>query len=471
MKPNILFITADQFRWDALGHLDRFSVETPHLDSLAHRGTSLRCYSPNPICVPCRASIVTGQPSCETGVYYNDQGWPRDMLTFPSEMAANGYFCSNVGKTHFMPKNRTAGFDRVFHEGDYQEALSRAGHKKAKPVGEQAVKDWNYRTRPEDIPYEWYEPVYITTRATQEIQRLAEERNCGEGGHEPFLLWTSLLQPHTPCIPPEPWFSRYSDVDFGPILKQPGELARMPKPVREFQETLAFLDDEHVLQFRRQYMASVSIVDEQVGRLLRALEDARIAENTIIIFTADHGDFLGDHHLQQKSFFYEASARVPFIAAGPGVQSGLSLDTPCSLIDLFPTFLDCAGLCYPEALDSEGNSIYDDERNLPGKSLWPALCGRAGLPDREIYSETGIHGQAIMILQGKNKYIYYPQTAESEYFDLESDPEEMKNHYRSDGLAAFPESVAQCFRFRIQEMEKWKNRKYFYKGRVRSNFS
>lgn len=472
-RPNILFITADQFRWDAMGHIGRFPVETPNLDALAQSGMSLRCYSPNAICVPCRASIVTGQPSCVTGVYYNDQGWSRDLPTLGQELSHNGYFCSIVGKTHFFPRSRTAGFQRVYSEDDYKFALKRAGHAPARPnvSDSRALANWSYRTEPEDIPHEWYEPVHVGTKAVKEIERLSRERDSGIDGCEPFLLWASFLQPHTPCVPPEPWFSRYKDVDFGPINKTEAELAQMPAAIREYHQTHAFLSDEHILQFRRQYMASVSIVDEQVGRLIDALDNAGIRDNTLIVFTSDHGDYLGDHHLQQKSFYHDASSRVPFLVSGSGVKQGKDNQTACSLLDVFPTFLDYVGLRHPDIRDEEDQPIYRNEPELPGSSLWPALSGTKTLSVRDIYAESGIHGQSLMLLRGLKKYIYYPQTGETESFDLKNDPEELENHYHPNGLSTFPESIQVALKVRAAEMDQWKNQRYYFKGRIRPMFS
>src|SRR5690625_3448772 len=328
--PNILFITADQLRYDALGFQNVFPVKTPNLDALAAKGTVFdNAYCSYPLCVPSRASIMTGRYSYQHGVYYNDQGWSDDLPTVAKNLSDNGYYTVECGKTHFRPPRKHYGFNKEVNELDYDDYLSAQGIKKKLPSSnlswmdnwEEQLLEFDYSTKPGDIPIEHYEPVFHTNNAIDELRRLTQTRQCTGNCHEPFFMWLSFLRHTTPCTPPEPYFSMYADADIPEPVHREDEVEKFPKLLKKYQEDWRCLSDERIRKCRTQYLADVTIFDEQIGRIMQTLKELSLDDNTMIIFYSDHGDHLGDHYMQQKSLFFESSARVPLIMQGPGIPA------------------------------------------------------------------------------------------------------------------------------------------------------
>jgi arylsulfatase len=435
---NILFITCDQLRYDALGFKKYFPVKTPNIDKLVSEGVLFdNAYCANPLCVPARASIMTGKFGHETGVFYNDQAWPENLKTLPGELSKNGYYTVAVGKMHFIPKRCYGGFQKRVgdNDSDYKEYLKYKGlvpgkgdgSRDGSPHDSQNIKERFMHPEPTPLPLEDYETVYTTENALRELALIAKRRECSERGNEPFFMWLSHVKPHSPCDPPEPYFSMY-DPKTMPSCLPKKSLEDTPKSLQRYSKHWAALTDEEIQKNRARYMGNVTLIDEQLGRIFSKLKEMGVYDNTLIIFSSDHGDHLGDYGFQQKSFFYDYSAKVPFIFVGPGIPKGKVIRENVSHIDLFPTLLDYCDLYPKEKFDPDGKSYpYDVERG-EAVSLLPAINDQnTSLKERVVVSESGVHGLHIMLKKGNLKFNYYANSDEIECYDTEKDPQELNN--------------------------------------------
>ena len=456
---NILFITADQLRWDALGFEGVFPVRTPNIDRLARHGTVFEnAYCSNPLCVPARASIMTGRYCADTGIYYNSREWDERLATIPGELGANGYYSVAVGKMHFRPRRANRGFAKRTADNslDYPGYLRRKGYKvrQKKRRGDGSIHNdeaiWDeYTHQASELPVEDYVTGYTVDKALHELDLIGDRRECTPGGNEPFFMWLSFIKPHTPCDPPEPYFSMYDPDDLPPPVRNEQERAAFPKTKKRFENNWKVLTDDVIRKLRAQYLGNVTLIDDQLGRVFDKLDEMGIADNTLIIFSSDHGDHLGDHHLQQKGFFYDCSARVPLIFYGPDIPAGKVIRENVSHIDLLPTLLDYCQLTQPKVHDPAGDLIYRYADFGDAVSLMPAFREGEQLdPDRVVVSESGVHGQQIMLKQGSMKYNYYPGNGEIERFDLVEDPDELHDTGKGLTLEALPDKV----REKLQEM-------------------
>jgi arylsulfatase A-like enzyme len=476
---NILYIMCDQLRADALGYAGKFPVATPNIDRLAARGTRFEnAYTPNPVCVPARASVMTGVNSYDHGVYYNDQGWPERLKPFPQTLAENCYYTSLIGKTHFHPKRRSAGFQKMVLASDYSDYINRRGLGRKKVPGSVSdVEALNraYPLEPTDTPIEHYRPVYYTDRAEHELDLITQRRECHAEGHEPFMLHVSYSLPHSPCNPPEPYFSMYQPEDLIPPAATEAELAHFSAQMRSFYDIWHQMDPERLLKTRAQYFGCVSLIDDQVGRILDKLDALGLTENTLVVLTSDHGDYLCDHHLQQKAGMHDASARVPLMFAGPGVPEGKVVRENISLIDLPATLLDYTQLAVTRRRDAAGNLIYVDAEESDAMSLMPYFTDDGPVaPERIVISENAMRGQRIMLKQGDLKvtcYVNPDAPDEWDVFDLAADPDELDNRgagFTADDLAPDMRAALENV---LAKSRRHADGHYFFQGKVRPMFT
>jgi arylsulfatase len=457
---NILFITADQLRYDALGHVGAFPVRTPVIDRLAARGTRFEnAYCSNPLCVPARASIMTGKYCCDTGVYYNDQGWSETLDTIPGALGRNGYYTVACGKRHFRPAGACRGFDKRMADNsmDYPRYLATKG---LSPFpGERPARDgtphtpaltqFEMRRDTATVPLEDYVTVYTSNQAIQELRRIRQRRDCTPLGNEPFFMWLSYIKPHSPCDPPPPYNTLYKPEDLPPPVKSEEELAGYCREKAWYKSHWDCLSEEDIARFRARYLGNVTLLDEQIGRVMDELDALGIADNTLIVFSSDHGEHMGDHHFMQKSFFYDCSAKVPLIAAGPGVAEGKTVTQSVSQIDLLPTFLEYCDLTMPLIRDAAGLPISEESDFGDALSLVPALTEGGMLPDdRIILCESGVHGLHVMARRGNQKYNYYYDSRRVEWFDLDEDPDELHDKGQTLSFDDIPDD----FRAALQDL-------------------
>lgn len=476
---NILFILLDQLRYDTLGFMNTFPVQTPNIDALARSGTVFdNAYCTNPVCVPARASIMTGRYSYDHGVYYNDQNWSDRLPTFADHLSKNGYYTTLVGKTHFFPPRKTAGFQKIVVQADYKAYLAKRGMTK-KPGGGK-TKDRDYLNRaypiePTTVSLQDYMPNYLTRRALHELELVSQRRECGEDGNEPFVMKLSYLKPHSPCDQPEPFFSMYQPEALPPPVRDEREIDHFNTHLRDYYQIWSQLDESRALKHRAQYFGSVSLVDMLIGEVIQKLKDLNLFDNTLIILTADHGDMLCDHYFQQKGLFFEPSVKVPLIFSGPGIPTGKRIAENVSHIDLLPTMLDYCDLYMPRLRDPKGRLIYADQEETESISLLPYFnTSEPVAPERIIVAENAMRGQRIMLKQGDLKINYYvnPGAApEVECYDLRENPEEMNFRCRPVTVADLSEPLQTTLNQVLEKSQRHAERYYYFQDKIRPVFT
>lgn len=471
-RPNILFITTDQQRADCLGFMGR-RVSTPHLDLLANEGTAFRaCITPNLVCQPSRASILTGllprtHGVCDNGIDLD----PRFAKTsFAALLAKAGYDTALIGKAHFATAHTFAptGSPECRHSmhlygpnwtgpymGFQQVELVVEGHNTFPPMtpphgqsyeawyhadGRGALKDKLHasnagpdvlgapQTWHSALPPAWHNSAWIADRS---IAFLNEKRE------RPFCLWASIPDPHHPFDCPVPWslLHRPEDVDLPPhrtldLDRRPwwhrASLEGVPNladpKLREFRakhSRTPVLSDGQLRQVIANYYGMIALADHNIGRVLIELHRLGEAENTLVVVASDHGDWLGDHGLLLKGPIpYDGLLRVVCMMRGPGVPKGQILDTPVSSLDLPATFLDMAGVARPEAWHSRTllPVARGEEQREFAYSEWDLADSRCGVPLELRTVRTARDKLTIEAISGA-----------AEMYDLAADPEETCN--------------------------------------------
>jgi len=402
---NTLVIMADEHSRKVLGCYGNASVQTPNLDRLAGQGVLFEnAYCNSPICVPSRASFITGRYAHEVGSW--DNAFPYEGMPegWAHRITGEGRTCDSIGKLHFR-KSGGNGFGTeilplhvVGGKGDIQGMLRRNPPQRpviaklAADAGEGASSYHQYDTDIRDAACNWIADHSQTV--------------------EPWCLFVSFVCPHFPLRAPAEFFRLYDPASLPfPPLRDTVPSHPVMQRLREIQNyDDYFRDDDHVRIALAAYYGMVTFVDRNVGLLVEALDSAGIAERTNVIYTSDHGDNLGARNLWSKCTMYEESAGVPLILRGPDAPSGVRIETPVSLIDLHPTILDSIGLD-PDP-DSRGNSLFD--------------IAKGEQSERSVFCEYHAIGSvtgAFMIRFGNYKYIHHEGYA-PELFDLAADPAE-----------------------------------------------
>jgi choline-sulfatase len=414
---NLLVLMSDEHNPHAMGCAGHALAQTPHLDRLAARGTRFTAaYTTSPICVPARAGFATGKYPHQVGYWDNADAYDGSVPSWHHLLRARGHRVVSIGKLHFRG---LPGDDHGFSEellpmhvvdgvGDVKGLVRRdiprrAGYDKlAKLAG------------PGESPYSRYDRD-IAARAQiwlHEEGRAQRER--------PWALFVSFVCPHFPLIAPPEFYYRYP-LERIPLPKQYRKEERPEHPyLRDYDSCVAYDagfggDLGKVRRAIAGYLGLVSFMDDNVGKVLRALEDAGLADGTRIVYTSDHGDNVGARGLWGKSTMYEESAGVPLILAGPGIAAGARCATPVSHVDLFPFFLESAGA---------GPAPQGDYRGISPLALAAGeQAERAVLCE---YHAIGSTGGITMLRKGRWKYVHcvsYPP----QLFDLQSDPEELRD--------------------------------------------
>jgi len=414
---NIVFVLTDQYRSDCLSCTGHPVVRTPNLDNLAGRGRVFtNAYSPCPSCIAARASIFTGlTPSTHGRLGYRD-GVPwryDDML--PALLGDAGYQTHCVGKTHFYPQRSHCGFQSLDSyeaaqnlDGDYvndywEWVAERAGGRLHEFDHGLDSNSWN--ARPSALPEELHNNTWVVTKGIEFLRRRDKTR--------PFFLNLSFHRPHPPIDPPQVFWDQYRDAPRPPVPV--GDwAAHHDRPVTDVNAWQGRLAPDLLDQARRAYYAQIAHIDCQIGRFLLALRRLH-AGPTAFIFTADHGEMLGDHHLFRKTYAFEGSAGVPLILQVPGQQATGPCDAPVVLQDLYPTILELAGAAVPEA--NEGRSLLGFTRAANGEDRREFVHGE--------HSSCYHPDEAMQFLtDGREKYIWYTQSGREQLFDLADDPTE-----------------------------------------------
>ncbi|HEY8589269.1 MAG TPA: choline-sulfatase [Naasia sp.] len=426
-RPNILLVLADQVVPFLLGAYGDPVARTPNLDALAARGVRFdAAYTPDPLCAPARAALLTGRDASAIGAYDNASVMPSDVPTLGHYLAAEGYDTVLTGKMHFIGADQLHGFRQrlttdVFPAGvdwvpvvDEDGRFPAGGHARHYASPDPGVRTWTqFLAFDEETQFRALE--YLRGRGLAGRNEL--------GAAEPFAMVVSYHHPHDPFHVPQAFWDLYDGVDIPlPDLADDAGLpvSEMDRWANEAHGTADYdlRDPGSLRTLRRAYYAALSYVDAKVGELVAALEGSGELDRTVILFTSDHGDMLGERGMVQKRCFYEFSARVPFTLTLPdGAHAGTSVRQPVSLIDVLPTLLDLAGVA--------------EQRRAPidGRSVLPLLGEEAdgsAHEERTIFSEyhlEKVRAPCFMVRRGDLKYIYV-HGSDRQLFDLASDPGE-----------------------------------------------
>lgn len=426
-KPNFLIVLTDQQRADTVAAAGYPWMITPHLDRLAREGCLFKnAYTPNPICVPARYDALTGCTGRAHGHFDNDSTLlDEGMPTFPRVFSENGWRTAAIGKCHFNPVRAHHGYDELqlmeeipthIEDDDYLQYLRDKGYTDYRNI--HGVRPLAYHAAQKAlIPEEDLGASWLATRASEWIDKNSDR---------PFLLTLGWIKPHPPWNVPESKKGIYRDAD----LPEPFEKSRdLPYPSADHALYGDFDSAAEKRKIREAYLASVTQVDEAFGRVLAALERNGILDNTVVIYTADHGEMLQDKGFYQKMLPYESACRIPLIVRWPAAFSpGSTRDDFVDLLDLFPTLLDLAGL----SLDYKPSY---KQATLEGESLLSSNHVKRSIQ----FVHTG-KGRArwVMTRNERYKYIYYFAGGYEYLYDLQEDPAEKDNLLTKGG---YPEAV------------------------------
>ncbi|MCD6507869.1 sulfatase-like hydrolase/transferase [Candidatus Poribacteria bacterium] len=416
-QPNVLLIFTDQQRADTIQAAGNPIIKTPHLDRLVAEGVLFKsAYTPSPVCVSARCSLIYGLYPHNTGCFDNGYPMPDDRPSLMELLSRAGYRTHGIGKMHFTPDSHALrGFQTREHQeemrarvedDDYLKFLHANGFDHVyDPFGQRG--EMYYIPQPAQMPARLHGTNWVGDRAVEFIRNADRSR--------PFFLWASFIHPHPPFSPPTPWNKLYRAA-LMPLPKRPDGFETLHTYMNRYQNRYKYRDngiDNNLLRvMKAYYYACISFIDFQIGRILEALEETDRLENTMIIFTSDHGEFLGDYNCFGKRSMLDAAARVPMIVRYPErFARGYICETPTSLVDIMPTILAAAG-------------IDPKDHNLDGVDLAEAV----GYDDRTIYSQyqRGPLG-VYMILNRRWKYFYSAPDRREFLFDRIHDPEETRN--------------------------------------------
>jgi choline-sulfatase len=423
-RPNVLLLMADQLAASWLPAYGHRVVRTPHLSALAESATVFdSAYCPSPLCAPSRAGLLTGRLPSRTGVFDNAAELPAGAPTLTHALRAAGWFTALAGKMHFVGPDQLHGFEERLTTDIYPGDLD-------------WTPDWRLAAG-EHLP--WYHTMesvlepgvcaasmqqdYDDEVAFRAVRAIYDRARADDG--RPFFLAVSFANPHDPWELRSRYWDLYdrSQVDLPAVPALP--LDETDPHSRRLREMCgvddASVSDEQVRAARHGYYAAVSYLDERVGEVLGALAEAGLDDDTIVVFTSDHGEMLGERGLWFKMSFFDQSARVPLFVRAPGGAGGRRVAEPVSLLDVGPTLLELGGQAPLGDVD--------------GESLVPLMGtagGRRSQPVAGEYLAEGVNAPAVMVRRGSHKLIVCPGDPDQLY-DLAEDPAELVN------LAGSPE--------------------------------
>jgi len=410
---NLLFILSDQHRADFLGCAGHPTVQTPNLDQLAARGTRFaNAYTNSPICVPARASLATGRYVHDIG--YWDNAFPYDgkVQSWHHLLRAQGIQVDLIGKLHFQGQGTDHGFTQEIEPLHVVEGVGDVlACIREDPPRRYAQRRNIEEAGPGDSTYLQYDRRNAAN-ASAWLQEHADDE-------QPWVLFVSLVCPHPPFIAPPELYERYAQKD----LAMPHQWRQQDWPdhpalerLRHFFHLEEPFTEEELQRLHAAYHGTTTFLDQQIGQILETLQTLGLTDNTHIIYSSDHGESLGDRGHIGKFLMYEETAGIPMIVAGPTVPKGKVVETPVSLVDLFPTILETMNVAQPETPESS-----------PGTSLW--TLANSVDQDRVVFSEyhaAGSSSALYMVRNERYKYVHYTHEA-AQLFDLQEDPLEIND--------------------------------------------
>ena len=431
-QPNIILIMTDQLRGDCLGYAGHPDVKTPYLDTLASTGVVFsNAYSACPSCIAARAALHTGMAQEHHGrVGYQDcVPWNYEH-TLAGELSTAGYYTQCVGKMHVHPLRNYLGFHNVeLHDGylgsvrkrdiPYRESQLVADDYFywlkdelgiSADVTDTGIECNSYVARPWMHQERLHPTNWVTERSIDFLRR--------RDPRKPFFLMSSYLRPHPPFDAPSHYFDLYNTKELRPPFVGTWETEEdLNREGRIYNSISGPIDPELIRQAQIGYYACITHLDHQIGRLIMALQEEGVYDDSVILFTSDHGEELCDHHMFRKSRPYQGSCHIPLIiTAGKNVLPQLKASRVCKevaeLRDIMPTLLEIAGVQIPDTVD--------------GHSLLPLAA------DPEASHRQWLHGEHAFgkfsnhwIVTQRDKYIWHSQTGQEQYFDLSQDPHEL----------------------------------------------
>jgi len=419
-RPNILLLFTDQQRWDTIHAGGNPVIKTPNLDRLTREGVSFdSAYTPSPVCVPARCSLIHGQYPHHTGCAENADDMPVDRPNFMQALTDAGYRTHGIGKMHFRPDPQALrGFQTREHQeelradvndDDYLQYLHRNGFRHAyDPMGVRG--EMYYVPQVAQMPSEHHATSWVGTRSVEFLRTHAPE--------QPFFLWSSFIDPHPPFAPPTPWHKLYRG-PLMPLPKRPTQPESLQTYMNRFQNRYKYrdngIDNNLVRMIKAYYYATISFIDYQVGRILEALEEIDQLDNTLILYTSDHGELLGDYDCFGKRSMLDSAARVPLLVRYPErFAQGDVCRTPTSLVDVMPTFLGTAGAPTRD-LQMDGVDLCE-------------IAGGLHADGRTVYSQFAHRDRGLyMAVNESLKYSYSSADRQEYLIDRTEDPDETRN--------------------------------------------
>ena len=431
-RPHVLMVTADHWFASLLGAAGHPCVQTPTLDELTRTGTRFtRAYTETPVCIPARRTLMAGCPPRVHGDrVYSDEMLMPDIPNLAQTFRDAGYQAYAVGKLHVFPQRQRLGFDDVLlaEEGrlqwgvvdDYEAFLAERGY-----AGQQFLHGMGnnaYVSRPWHLP----EECHVTNWTTREMVRMIKRRDPTRPG----LWYLSYCHPHPPLAPLRDYVDMYRDrpIDVPSMGEWADDPEQLPHYLRGRRAQGERMADHQVRSARRAFYALCTHIDHQLRVVIGTLREEGLIDNTIVLFTSDHGDMLGKHSLWAKRLFYEESAAIPMMLTGVrGSGRAPAAGTDGRLVglqDVMPTLLDLAGIEVPDTV--QGLSMVGERRR------------------EHLFGEIGNGASSTrMVHDGRYKLIYYPVGNRVQLFDLEEDPDELRDRSRAPECAAIRQRLEQ----------------------------
>ncbi len=421
-RPNVLLITVDQMPASAMGCSGHPAVQTPTLDQLADNGIRFtNCYSECPVCVPARRTLMTSLNPRAHGMQMNAHAPMPPVPTLAQHFRDHGYQAYAVGKLHVQPQRQRIGFDDVLldEEGrilegvvqdDYELFLADHGHAGERFAGGMNNNEYVWR------PWHLDEHLHVTNWAAQSMCRLIKRRDP----LRPAFWYLSFSQPHPPLTPLSAYLDIYDQFEIPDPYRGEwaGDDADTPTWIRIYQNMKRPWNPAQIRAIRRAYYAAITHIDHQLRLVIGTLREEGLLKDTVILFTADHGDMLGNHGMWAKSQMHEDSNNVPLIVQGlpdgPPEGDHRVDDRLCGLADVMPTLLTRCDLPVPG--HCQGLDLLGSERR--------EVCFSECYDERERYGESTTH-ITRMVRDARYKLIYYAMGNRRQLFDLEDDPCEL----------------------------------------------
>jgi len=506
-RPNFLVIITDQWNPNVFGYAGHPVVQTPHIDALAASGMNFtRMYVTEPLCMPSRATLFTGLTPRGHRVRMNGISLDPAIPTFTDALRRSGYLTHCAGKIHLggstVPAGRKAealdpaefpenaqlwlsaritrlplpfyGLESVDYlnghghhsYGDYVNWLKRLHPKAAKlffdktplepPTGASTL--YNRESYKWALPADLHPSKWVADRTIDFLRSAAATQKERGASAKPFFLFCGFADPHPPFAPPAPYCYKYKPDDVPPAAVRQGEFDDLPPHFRQMYETPLVTSGNKLqsmkdtVPFRAEctahYFGLCEMVDDQVGRILGVLRDEQLAINTVVVFTADHGEALGDHGMWGKGpYHFDSVIRVPFIVRWPSrTKPGSKYEDVVSEVDFAPTILDMAGVPIPTGDRSIQPEAPDAPPPWPGRTLVPILTGRAPAESGSalVEEDEDYLGLKLRTLVTKRyRLTVYSGQSYGELFDLKTDPKELHNLWNDPALSKVKQQLTE----------------------------